>query len=206
MNPFAPEYKGFERRSKSELYFWFAIVVLRAAATNVADLLTGPLDLGYVPIAAGLAALALLAGTQTRPVTTMQGAGSPLVNGWYWTAMAFAGVFGTAAGDLVSHTVGVVTSAGTLTTLLLVVLVVREQRFAQSKMACWVIVLVERAAGTPLGDGLASRHGAGLGLQLATACSAMLFATALVWRARQAHRHVHSDHEAASEPWKTREL
>lgn len=169
---------------KTEFYFWFAIIVLRAAATNVADLLTEHFGFGYGLVLAGFIVLTFLAGIRTRPVMTARAAASPLVDGWYWTAMAFAGVFGTASGDLVSHSVGVVTSALALTALLVVVLVFREKRFAGSSIAYWVAVLAERAAGTPIGDGLASRHGAALGLQIATCCSAMLFAVALIWRAR----------------------
>ena len=49
-------------------------------------------------------------------------------------------------------------------------------------LSYWVAVLAERAAGTPVGDGLASRHG--VGLPAATACTAALFAAALLWRER----------------------
>lgn len=169
----------------TEFAYWIAIVVLRAAATNVADLRMAQFSVGSVPAAAGLAILAIMAGRRTRPVTATGGRASPAVDGWYWATMFVAGVFGTAAGDLVSHAMGVVASAITLTILLVAVISVRERVFAGSMMSYWVAVLAERAAGTPIGDGLASRHGAALGLQLATCCSAMLLSAALLWRARR---------------------
>lgn len=175
--------RAFGRLTK--IAYWIAIIVLRAAATNVADLRTEQFSVGSVPAAAGLAVVALLAGTRTRPLTTTGTRASPAIDGWYWTTMFVAGVFGTVAGDLVSHSMGVVASAVILTIILAVVISVRERIFAGSMMSYWVAVLAERAAGTPIGDGLASRHGAALGLQLATCCSAMLLAAALIWRARR---------------------
>ena len=60
----------------------------------------------------------------------------------------------------------------------------RARWFPGLKLSYWVVVLAERTAGTPVGDGLASRNGAGLGLPAATACTAALFAAALLWRER----------------------
>ena len=107
-----------------------------------------------------------------------------MIDGWYWTAMFVAGVFGTVAGDLMNRTLGVLASAAVLTALLALVLPVRTRRFPGLMAAYWVAVLAERAAGTPVGDGLASRHGVGLGLPAATAGTAAMFAAALLWRER----------------------
>jgi len=78
--------------------------------------------------------------------------------------MFVAGVFGTVAGDLMNRTVGVLASAAALTALLTLVLLVRARWFPGLMPAYWVAVLAERAAGTPVGDGLASRHGMALGV------------------------------------------
>lgn len=167
---------------RTELYYWIAIVVLRGAATNVADFLTEDLRLGFVPVLAVLVVVALLAGARTRAEAGGRVA-SPVIDGWYWTAMLVAGVFGTAGGDLMNRSVGLFASAGLLTALLLAVLAVQRQLFPAAMLAYWVVVLAERCAGTPIGDGLASRRGMGLGLPAATACTAALFAAALAWRA-----------------------
>jgi len=169
---------------RTEFAYWVAIVVLRAAATNVADFLTEKFRLGFVPVAAGLAAVALAAGLRTRAGLARHRGASPVIGGWYWTAMFVAGVFGTVAGDLMNRTVGVLASAAALTALLALVLLVRARWFPGLMPAYWVAVLAERAAGTPVGDGLASRHGMALGLSAATACTAAMFAAALLWRGR----------------------
>lgn len=167
---------------RTELYYWIAIVVLRGAATNVADFLTEDLRLGFVPVLAVLAVATLLLGARTRAGAGTRVA-SPVIDGWYWTAMLVAGVFGTVGGDLMNRSVGLFASAGLLTALLLAVLAVRQRWFPAAVLAYWVVVLAERCAGTPIGDGLASRRGVGLGLPVATACTAALFGTALAWRA-----------------------
>jgi uncharacterized membrane-anchored protein len=60
-----------------------------------------------------------------------------------------------------------------------------RSRFAPAAIVgYWTIVLVERPAGTPLGDWLASRHGLGLGLPVASVISAALFIATLEWRRR----------------------
>ena len=172
----------WEAGRRTELYYWIAIVVLRGAATNVADFLTEDLRLGFVPMMAVLAVATLLAGARTRAGTGTRVA-SPVIDGWYWTAMLVAGVFGTVGGDLMNRSVGLFASAGLLTALLLAALAARRQWFPAAMLAYWVVVLAERCAGTPIGDGLASRRGVGLGLPAATACTAALFGAALVWRA-----------------------
>jgi len=169
---------------RTEFAYWVAIVVLRAVATNAADFLTEALHLGFVPVALGLAAVALAMGSRTRAGPVGRRGASPVIGGWYWTAMFVAGVFGTVAGDLMNRTVGVLASTAALTVLLVLVLLVRARWLPGSLLSYWVAVLAERAAGTPVGDGLASRHGVGLGLPIATACTAALFAAALFWRER----------------------
>src|SRR5216684_4466916 len=48
-----------ERRARqpTEVYYWLAVIVLRTAATNLADLATHDLKLGYGVVVSGLAAL-----------------------------------------------------------------------------------------------------------------------------------------------------
>jgi uncharacterized membrane-anchored protein len=164
----------------TDAYFWIAIVGLRAAATNVADALTHDFGLGYGATALSLAALALVAGRLTRPGST--GGGSPLIDRRYWGAMLIAGVFGTVSGDMASHTFGLYAAACVLTAGLVLVLVLRHRVFPAAILGYWCAVLLERCAATPVGDSLASRHALGLGLPLATACSASVFMLALVWR------------------------
>ena len=166
---------------RSAFGYWVAIVVLRAAATNVADFMTERLALGFVAVGAGLVVLAVLAGSRTTPLRMGVQAASPLIDGWYWTAMFVGGVFGTVAGDLASRVVGVLPAAAVLTAVLLAVLAVRGRWAPGAMLGYWAAVLAERSAGTPIGDGLANRHGFGLGLGLATCITASLFGLALGW-------------------------
>ena len=169
---------------RTEVAYWVAIVVLRAAATNVADLMTERLHFPYGPVAEALALLAIAAGLLTRAGHARRRAISPVIDAWYWTAMFIAGVFGTVAGDLMNRTVGVLPSAALLAALLSLVLLIRARWVPNLMLSYWVAVLAERAAGTPVGDGLASRHGFSLGLPVATTVTAALLAGALAWRER----------------------
>jgi uncharacterized membrane-anchored protein len=163
---------------RSDVGYWIAIVGLRAAATIVADFLTHDCKLGYVATSIILGVATLLAGYFTRldEVTRT----SPTIDMRYWTAMLVAGVFGTTAGDLASHMIGLYAAAGMLCVTLVVVIGLRARFAPTSVLAYWCIVLVERCAGTPVGDGLASSRAVGLGLPLAIVCTTGLLVVGLL--------------------------
>jgi uncharacterized membrane-anchored protein len=171
---------------RAEAGYWVAIVLLRAAATNVADFLTHDLALGYVLPAVVLAGATLIAGGLTRTGTPARigdrPSGSPCIDGRYWIAMGLGGIFGTVAGDLASHGAGLYVSAAATGLLLAVGLAVRAWIAPWSILGYWAIVLVERCAGTPFGDMLASHRGLGLGALVAMAFTAPLLAAALLVR------------------------
>jgi len=162
----------------SETFYWIAIVALRAAATNLGDFVTHDLRIGYEAASIAAAALTLLAGSWTRAGS----AGTPLIDGRYWGAMLIAGFFGTVAGDLAAHAIGRGAAAGILTLALLALLWVRSFAFPTAITGYWCVVLLERCAGTPIGDALASRRSLGLGDTIATLCTGALFAAALLLR------------------------
>lgn len=157
---------------RSEVFYWIAIVALRAAATNLADFLTHDLAVSYPLAVVILGGVAILAGRFTWPGSDGR---SPVVDRWYWTAMLAAGVFGTVGGDLASHTIGFYAAAASLSLSLVVILVVGWRLFPGATIAYWCAVLAERCAATPVGDALASRHAVGLGLPLAMACTGTAF-------------------------------
>ena len=170
---------------RSEAAFWTAIVALRAASSNVGDFLTHDLALNAAVITAVLGVATLLAGRLTR---REPGGSTPLIDARYWLAMVIAGVFGTVGGDLVSHTVGLVTACTMLCAVLVLAVLGRSRFAAASVTAYWLVVLAERAAGTPAGDSLASGRALGLGLPLAMCCSGGLLALALLIRSRRPAR------------------
>src|SRR5256885_9967668 len=104
-----------ERRARipTEAYYWLAIIVLRTAATNLADLCTHDLKLGYGATEIGLTLLLIpfLVADRSRtpsinPVVPPDRPRLPATNGNYWLAMLTAGTLGTASGDFTADVVG----------------------------------------------------------------------------------------------------
>ncbi len=174
----------YDRRAAplTEAGYWVAIVAMRAAATNLADILTHDLALGYVLVSILLAVLTLIAAGFTNP--DFSRGGSPRVDGAYWTAMFIAGLFGTVAGDLIHHNIGLYPASAALCLALAALILIREARAPASMLLYWSIVMAERLAGTAVGDALASRRALALGIPLATVCTSILMIASLWMRAR----------------------
>jgi uncharacterized membrane-anchored protein len=182
-----------------EVYYWVAIVVARAGATDIADLATHQLRLEYPPLAGAILALlvaVLLAGAwggQTTVVSAQQPDGQwdnrPVANATYWAAMITASVFGTVSGDFVAGDLGLGAGYGALATTMLAALIVRDGRLL--KPWYWVTVIAVRTAATNLGDYVASDEGLNAGFLLAGLCVlALLLGLIAVWRSQPAPRTV----------------
>ena len=178
-----------ERRAKSrtEVYYWLAIITLRTAATNLADFATHDLRLGFGLVIAGLAALLLALLLFERFVTSAADApnGLPPPNGRYWAAMLIAGTLGTALGDALSDGLGlgVGLASALLGVVLLAVFCLRAQPAFVTKESYWLTIVAVRTAGTTVGDLLAHS----LRLEPSTAVSGLLLAgTLLLWKERPA--------------------
>jgi uncharacterized membrane-anchored protein len=178
----------YHRRAaaRTEAGYWVAIVAMRAAATNLADILTHELALGYVLASVLLGVLTLIAARFTDP--DFSRSGSPRVDGAYWTAMFIAGVFGTVAGDLIHHNIGLYNSSAALCLLLAALILTRETSAPVSMLLFWSIAMAERCAGTAVGDALASRRAVGLGIPIASVCTAALTVVSLWVRSRLSRR------------------
>jgi uncharacterized membrane-anchored protein len=168
--------------ARSEAGYWVAIVGMRAAATNVADLMTHELALGYTAVSVLLAGLTLVAARFTHP--DMARGGSPRVDGAYWIAMFIAGLFGTVAGDLIHHTIGLYVASAALCAVLAGLILTRNAVAPLSVLLYWGIIMAERCAGTAVGDMLASRRAIALGLPVASICTVALILVSLWVRAR----------------------
>jgi len=180
----------FERRMRTpnEVPYWLAIVTVRTAATNLADLATHDLKLTYAWVIAGLAVLLCVLvwsrvtdGRNRLPKADMQ----------YWVAMLVAGTLGTALGDAVSGQLGFGVAWGTLllSALLGSLFWLRRRLMWLGVASYWVMIVAVRTTGTTMGDLLADSYG----LELSTLCSGLLLAGTLLtaaprglwfWRSR----------------------
>ena len=169
----------YDRRAaaRTEAGYWVAIVAMRAAATNLADIFTHDFALGYVQVSILLCALTLIAARLTSPDYAR--GGSPRVDGAYWNAMFIAGLFGTVAGDLIHHNIGLYNASAALCVVLAALILTRETRAPASVLLYWSIVMAERCAGTAVGDALASPRAVALGLPLASVCTTALLVVSL---------------------------
>ncbi len=144
-------YADLKNGVKTETFFWIAIVIFRAGATNVGDFITHNLHVSYALASLVLAAATIATGAATRPAP---GGASPMIDLRYWGTMFIAGVFGTIFGDLVAHATTFFAAFLALGGALTLVIYARRRFAPAAIIGYWTIVLVERAAGTPLGDWL----------------------------------------------------
>lgn len=173
----------------TEAFYWAAIVTLRTAATNLADLATHDLKLAYPLVIAVLALLlALVWGIDRTP---RQAAGAealqrlPSTGLLYWLAMLVAGTLGTAAGDAIADILGLAAACMLTVLTLILILGVRMSAAVSNRASYWVVIVAVRTAGTNLGDYLAGRHGLNIGLPTGAVLSALtLIGVLLVWPGR----------------------
>jgi uncharacterized membrane-anchored protein len=174
-------------RRGNEAMYWLSILVVRAAATNLADLGIGRMHLGYITVSACLAALliailALRRASSLQPVTCRL----PCTNGLYWLAMLTAGSLGTVVGDGMGHvihpiTVGVPISAIIATGAVAFILRQKTRLDMASAGAAsyWAAIVAIRTWGTNFGDIAAFL----LSLPVSMMLSGLLLAgTLIVWR------------------------
>jgi uncharacterized membrane-anchored protein len=174
---------------RHQAYYWFAIIVVRTAATNFADFTAGDLKLSRPAVMAVLAALLIVAIWAGRSFSRRQIADRKndvlRADLGYWLCMFLAGTLGTVIGDFCSHNLKL-DDGGAALVLSPVVCglfsVGRNGRLL-SPPAFWITVVAIRAAGTAIGDYLAGRDM--LGLPLSTAVTGIVFVGLLAfWRDR----------------------
>ena len=164
-----------------ESFYWLAIVVSRAGATDLADFATHQLRLPFPALlAAALFALGAVIrigawlGQSTLAVTmSPQGSSTarPDPSATYWTAMLFVSAFGTMAGDYLAdglglHRATLLTIAVTASAALWLGRIIDG-----SKLSYWVVVAAVRTAATNMGDFAAGEEGLHWGPALSFAVS-----------------------------------
>src|ERR1700733_3468937 len=178
----------------TEAWYWAVVIVLRTAATNIADLATHTFEWPYPRVILGLAVIQALVVCPVLPRLISAGnnrTGRPATNGWYWLSLLTAGTLGTAIGDWTAEELHLGTGYGTLVlgAIFAVVLAMGSRLRWTTKAAYWLPIIAVRSAGTTAGDWLAFRddpglsNGLHLGLPFSTALTCALFvATLVVWK------------------------
>lgn len=177
-------------RSVHQAYYWIAIIIVRTAATNVADFLCGDMKLPRTLVIVALAALLILALTASwqfvwrRLADKTNSSDSVLrADTGYWASMFIAGSLGTVIGDYCSHDLHLGDGAASLVLapILALLFVMARNGLLRALWFYWVTVVTVRAAGTVVGDFLAGKNL--LGLAPSTLVTGALFVALLaLWR------------------------
>jgi uncharacterized membrane-anchored protein len=185
-------------RAVHEVYYWLAIVIVRTAATNLADFFSVDLRLPKLWVMAGLAVLLALCvaaawqlvwrnapktGDARDDAQETDQANLLRADYGYWLAMLIAGTTGTVMGDFFSHDLhlGNAVASVVLSVLLAPFFVAGAWRRRWSLPLYWSTIVMIRAAGTTVGDLVAARNA--LGLPLSTAVTGVVFVGfLLLWR------------------------
>ena len=176
-------------RLAHEAWYWIAIVIVRTAATNLADFMCGDMKLSRPLVMAGLVILLAVVVTVAWLAWRSQkqtASDRPLVlraDTAYWVSMLVAGTLGTVMGDYFSHNLRLGDGVGSLvlSAVLAGFFVVGMRGLIWALPFYWATVVMVRAAGTCVGDFLAQRSM--LGLALSTAVTGVVFvAMLLAWR------------------------
>ncbi len=173
---------------KIELYFWTAIIIIRTAATNIADSLNDDVLIPVVTTISISTILLAIGGFiwQSQRQKPIEGFFTPNSNHFYWGMMIIAGVLGTLIGDELAHAFGLQMSSLVLSVILLGIITLGYKKFLIFTGFYWFGIAFARIAGTAVGDWLAKsivKGGAGFGLPLATLFSGLVFiAVATLWK------------------------
>jgi uncharacterized membrane-anchored protein len=163
----------------SEVGYWLAVILVRAGATNLADLADHDFDMNFYVLTCALFALFLASALWKVPSPSMRGddvPGLPATGGSYWLSLFLAGALGTVLGDEASDQWGMLAATLSLSAVFACLLLFRKMRSMQGKAGYWSMILAARTAGTSAGDliadttflGLAGSTGAMGLLMLAT--------------------------------------
>lgn len=156
------------------VYYWAAIITVRAAATNIGDIFHD-IHASFaisVPIAFAGLMLALVAWNKLAS-DSLKNKIIP-VNNFYWISMFFAGVLGTVAGDATSFALGFGNfyAMVVLGIILAVMLWIGRNGLQIQLFYYWLTIAMIRSAGTAAGDLFAHKV---FGLELSTGVSGAMF-------------------------------
>jgi uncharacterized membrane-anchored protein len=178
-------------------WYWLAVVVIRMAATNLADFLTVDLHLGRPLTLAGLGVLLFaifpMARSEARLLMASvlmarprKGA-RPMTDAGYWSALIVASTLGSVLGDwcTIGLDLGSARSSLLLVILAATAFMLQITGWISRLRLYWITIVLLLAAGTTIADLMARDPNLKLGLPLATLISigGMVFIVGL-WRGR----------------------
>lgn len=161
-------------RKPTPLWFWFAIITVRTAATNIGDMFHDwHIDFAVsIPMILALFVCAVWVYRQfSDAVTTLSG--TVRVTPTYWVCMTLAGVLGTLCGDFASFRMHLTPPGAAVVIGALVAMMLTIGRRGQilTPVLYWTTVALIRTAGTAAGDALSHM----LSLPLSTLLTGLAF-------------------------------
>jgi len=165
-------------RAPSALYFWGAIIIIRASATNIGDIFHD-LKIGFATSVPLMTFVLVAAVGFWRAVKPHDASSATItINAFYWVTMFVAGVLGTVGGDAMSYGIRLGNLGATIALGVPLGLAFWFGRngLLRQLYYYWLTVALIRSAGTSAGDLLSYV----IGLTGATAASGATF-FALVW-------------------------
>jgi uncharacterized membrane-anchored protein len=141
----------------SEAFYWIDILLVRAAATNIADYSIDQAHLPYFDVVTALAIIFIGILMLRHRSKLKRTKGVLQTDGLYWLTMLVAGTLGTATADAIGHSfnsvrMGVPISASIATLALLLILIARTRFMKTGTTSYWVAVAAIRWWGTNVGD------------------------------------------------------
>lgn len=172
-----------------ELGYWVGVIIVRAGATNLADLVDHELDWNiYVLVVALFAGCVISARLRNKGANEESSiSGLPDTTGTYWLTLFLAGAFGTVAGDEMSDRLGLLGATLSLSCIFVGLLLLRKTRPMRGKNGYWSMILAARTAGTSAGDFIADKTFLGLAGST-SAIGLLMLATLWLWPREQAAR------------------
>jgi uncharacterized membrane-anchored protein len=163
-----------------EAGYWMAVVIVRAGATNLADLADHDFDMNFYVLSLALFALFMLSALWKTPPQRSDVPGLPATGGTYWLSLFLAGALGTVLGDEASDRWGLLGATLALSVVFVGLVSMRKTRPMQGKAGYWSMILAARTAGTSAGDWIADKTVLGLAGSTA-AIGLLMLATLWLW-------------------------
>ena len=181
-------------RSRTDVCYWMAVVVIQAASTRLADFSTIDLGVGRLAVIAILAVILVatfrilrsspMLVISTHMISRPGAAAKPMADIAHWTTMMVASTLGTVTSEFIIHGLGfgAMWACVILVVLLGVSFAIHRLPGVNLLLIYWLTSTVVRGFGNAYGDLLTKNVHLPVGLPLSTELSCVLmFALLLLW-------------------------